>query len=208
MKKYKKIISIAVAVMMCFCMAACSKEEFDAKGYVQSALDAVYHGEYERYAEFTGLSVEEAKKQQDEEFQEVMKQQFTGEEGFSEEQIASYADKMREAYTLAKYEVLEATKDEDDNYTVKVKAEPSDVFKTMEENFTKVAEEKGAQGQDIQSPEVMISILNEGVQRSIDNNTYGEATTIEVKVEKDDSGAYGLSEAEMNNLESALFVFE
>ena len=181
MKKYKRIISIAAAVVICLGVAACSKgKDFDAKGYVQSAMDAIYHGEYAAYAEFLDISAEEAKKQEEEDFQEIMSQQFSEEDGMTEEGIAAYTEKMHQAYKLAKYEVLEAEKMEDGNYTVKVKADP----------------------------EVFASVLTESIQRSIDNNTYGEAVTVEVRVMKDDSGAYVLDESEMNKLEDALFLEE
>lgn len=53
MKKYKRIISMVAAVVLCLGVTACSKEkDFDAKGYVQSAMDAIYHGEYAAYAKF------------------------------------------------------------------------------------------------------------------------------------------------------------
>lgn len=207
MKKYKKIISIAVAVVMCFGLTACSKEKnFDAKGYVQSKMDAIYHGEYAAYAEFLDISEEEAKKQEEEDFQEIMSQQFSEEDGMTEEGIAAYTDKMHRAYKLAKYEVLEAKKTEDGNYTVKVKAEPADVFQTLEQSSREVSNEKIAQELDPAEPEMFASVLTESIQKSIDSNTYGEAVTVEVMVTKDDTGAYGLDEAEMNKLEDALFL--
>lgn len=182
MKKYKRIISMVAAVVLCLGVTACSKEKyFDAKGYVQSAMDAIYHGEYAAYAKFLDISEEEAKKQEEEDFQEIMSQQFSEEDGMTEEGIAAYTEKMHQAYKLAKYEVLEAKKAEDGSYIVKVKAEPAD-------------------------PEVFSSVLMDSIQRSIDKNTYGEAVTVEVRVTKDDSGAYILDETEMNKLEDALFL--
>lgn len=206
MKKYKRMISLTVIIAMCLGVTACSKEkDFDAKGYVQSAMDAIYHGEYAAYAEFLDISEEAAKKQEEEAFREIMNQQFSEEDGMTEEGIAAYTEKMNQAYKLAKYEVLEAKKAEDSSYTVKVKAEPADVFQTLEESSAEISNEKIAQELDPTDPEVFASVLMESIQRSIDNNTYGEAVTVEVKVTKDDSGAYILEETEMNKLEDALF---
>lgn len=207
MKKYKRIISMVAAVVLCLGVTACSKEKgFDAKGYVQSAMDAIYHGEYAAYAKFLDISEEEAKKQEEEDFQEIMSQQFSEEDGMTEEGIAAYTEKMHQAYKLAKYEVLEAKKAEDGSYIVKVKAEPADVFQTLEESSTEVSNEKIAQELDPADPEVFASVLMDSIQRSIDKNTYGEAVTVEVRVTKDDSGAYILDETEMNKLEDALFL--
>lgn len=213
MKRQKRIFGIAVAAIVLYLgrwtyIAYTEEPEIDAKGFVQSAMDAAYREDYGAYADYVGLSEDEAKKQQDDDFQEVINQQFTGEEGFSEEQIAAYTDIMREAYKLAKYEVLEEKKDEDGNYIVTIKTEPAYVFTTMQENIAKAAQEKETQGQDIQKPEVLSSVLIEGVQTSIDNNMYGEAVTFEVRVTKNDSGAYGLSKAELNHIEMSMFVFE
>ena len=45
MKRYKKIIILAVGNLLV--LSACSKQpDFDAKSYVQSSLDAYYHGDY------------------------------------------------------------------------------------------------------------------------------------------------------------------
>ena len=195
---------MVAAVVLCLGATACSKEkDFDAKGYVQSAMDAIYHGEYATYAKFLDISEEEAKKQEEEDFQEIMSQQFSEEDGMTEEGIAAYTEKMHQAYKLAKYEVLEAKKAEDGSYIVKVKAEPADVFQTLEESSTEVSNEKIAQKLD---PAVFASVLMDSIQRSIDKNTYGEAVTVEVRVTKDDSGAYILDETEMNKLEDALFL--
>ena len=207
MKKYKRIISMVAAVVLCLGATACSKDkDFDAKGYVQSAMDAIYHGEYAAYAKFLDISEEEAKKQEEEDFQEIMSQQFSEEDGMTEEGIAAYTEKMHQAYKLAKYEVLEAKKAEDGSYIVKVKAEPADVFQTLEESSTEVSNEKIAQELDPADPELFASVLMDSIQRSIDKNTYGEAVTVEVRVTKDDSGAYILDETEMNKLEDALFL--
>lgn len=49
------------------------------------------------------------------------------------------------------------------------------------------------------------SVLTESIQKSIDENVYGEATTIEVTVTKDDSNTYGLEQTELDKLFDALF---
>lgn len=52
------------------------------------------------------------------------------------------------------------------------------------------------------------SVLTESVQKSIDKNSYGEPVTVTVKVEKNHSGTYELSETERNKLETAMFPTE
>ena len=63
MKKIKHILGIILGMIMGIAMLACSKQpDFDAKSYVQSSLDAYYHGEYKDYANLLELSEKDAKK--------------------------------------------------------------------------------------------------------------------------------------------------
>ena len=53
---------------------------------------------------------------------------------------------MAEVKKLAKYKVQDEKKDEDGNYTVSVKVEPSDVFQTLQQSSAEVSKEKIVQG--------------------------------------------------------------
>ena len=64
MKKLQKYIMILETVLLCTGFSACSKQpDFDAKSYVQSSLDAYYHGEYKDYANLLEISEKDAKKE-------------------------------------------------------------------------------------------------------------------------------------------------
>lgn len=208
MRKVKNLLIVLATVVLCMSMTACSKEDFDAKGYVKSAMDAAYHDEYTQYAEFLDVSEEEAKKQMDEDFMKSIREQFTEDDGMSEESILAYADKMNQVYKLAKYEVKEAEKTEDGDYAVVVEVEPSDVFKTLEKNMEEVYNAKIEQEQDPSEPAVFAQILTESLQKCIDQNQYGEPVTVEILVTKDDEGVCSLEEPEMQKLEEALFPEE
>ena len=59
-------------------LSACSKQpDFDAKSYVQSSLDAYYHGEYKDYANLLEISEKDAKKEIEEDFNESIQQQLS-----------------------------------------------------------------------------------------------------------------------------------
>ena len=114
-------------------LSACSKQpDFDAKSYVQSSLDAYYHGEYKDYANLLEISEKDAKKEIEEDFNESIQQQFDDSDNITDKGIADYAKKLVEVKKLAKYKVQDEKKDEDGNYTVSVKVEPSDVFQTLQ----------------------------------------------------------------------------
>ena len=190
-------------------LSACSKQpDFDAKSYVQSSLDAYYHGEYKDYANLLEISEKDAKKEIEEDFNESIQQQFDDSDNITDKGIADYAKKLVEVKKLAKYKVQDEKKDEDGVYTVSVQVEPSNVFQTLQQSSTEVSNEKIKQGLDGNDPEVFAAVLTESVQKSLEKNRYGKAVTVNVSVEKDNSGKYGLLDTEMNKLEAAMFPTE
>ncbi|MFR3039347.1 MAG: hypothetical protein ACLTLY_11620 [Agathobacter rectalis] len=116
-----------------------------------------------------------------------IRQQFASSDNITEEEIAAYTEKMAEVKKMAKYKVQDEKKDEDRNYTVSVKVEPSDVFQTLQQSSAEVSKEKIAQGMKETDPGVFASVLTESVQKSIDKNSYGDPVTVTVKVEKNHS---------------------
>ena len=206
MKRYKKIIILAVGNLLV--LSACSKQpDFDAKPYVQSSLDAYYHGDYKDYANLLEISEKDAKKEIEEDFNESIQQQFDYSDNITDKGIADYAKKLVEVKKLAKYKVQDV-KEEDGVYTVSVQVEPSNVFQTLQQSSAEVSKEKIAQGMKETDPGVFASVLMESVQKSIDKNSYGAPVTVTVKVEKNHSGTYELSETERSKLETAMFPTE
>ena len=207
MKRYKKIIILAVGNLLV--LSACSRQlDFDAKSYVQSSLDAYYHGDYKDYANLLEISEKDAKKEIEEDFNESIQQQFDYSDNITDKGIADYAKKLVEVKKLAKYKVQDEKKDEDGTYTVSVKVEPSDVFQTLQQSSAEVSKEKIVQGMKETDPGVFASVLTESVQKSIDKNSYGDSVTVTVKVEKNHSGTYELSETERSKLGTAMFPTE
>ena len=155
MKRLQKYIVFFGTAMLCVGFSACSKQpDFDAQSYVKSSLDAEYHREYADYANLMEISEEDVKKQVEEDFNESIRQQFTSSDNITEEEIAAYTEKMAEAKKLAKYKVQDEKKDEDGNYTVSVKVEPSDVFQTLQQSSAEVSKEKIVQGMKGTNPGV------------------------------------------------------
>ena len=197
MKNVRTIVGIVMLIIIS--LTACSSpKDFNAKSYVQSSLDAEYHREYTDYANLMEISEEDVKKQVEEDFNESIRQQFASSDNITEEEIAAYTEKMAEVKKLVKYKVQDEKKDEDGNYTISVKVEPSDVFQTLQQSSAEVSKEKIAQGMKETDPGVFASVLTESVQKSIDKNSYGDTVTVTVKVEKNHSGTYELSETERN----------
>ena len=91
-------------------------------------------------------------------FNESIRQQFASSDNITEEEIAAYTEKMAEVKKLAKYKVRDEKKDEDGNYTVSVKVEPSDVFQTLQQSSVEVSKEKIAQGMKETDPGVFAAV--------------------------------------------------
>ena len=89
-----------------------------------------------------------------------------------------------------------------------IQREPSDVFQTLQQSSAEVSKEKIAHGMKETDPGVFASVLTESVQKSIDKNSYGDPVTVTVKVEKNHSRTYELSETERSKLEIAMFPTE
>ena len=89
-----------------------------------------------------------------------------------------------------------------------IQREPSDVFQTLQQSSAEVSKEKIAHGMKETDPGVFASVLTESVQKSIDKNSYGAPVTVTVKVEKNHSRTYELSETERSKLETAMFPTE
>ena len=208
MQKKNCVLCISIGIIVCILLSACSKQpDFDAKSYIQSSLDAYYHGDYKDYANLLEISEKDAKKEIEEDFNESIQQQFGDSDNITDKGIADYTEKLTEVKKLAKYKVQDV-KEEDGGYTVSVQVEPSNAFQTLQQSSVEVSKEKIAQGMKETDPGVFASVLTESVQKSIDKNSYGDPVTVTVKVEKNHSRTYELSETERSKLETAMFPTE
>ena len=95
MKNLQKYLMILGTIMLSIGISACFKQpDFDAKSYVQSSLDAYYHGEYKDYANLLELSEKDAKKEIEEDFNESIQQQFVDSDIITDKGIADYTEKL------------------------------------------------------------------------------------------------------------------
>ena len=94
MQKKNCVLCISIGIIVCILLSACSRQpDFDAKSYVQSSLDAHYHGEYKDYANLLEISEKDAKKEIEEDFNESIQQQFDDSDNITDKGIADYAEK-------------------------------------------------------------------------------------------------------------------
>ncbi len=201
MKRKKTGIFLAVILAAGFLLNGCgSTEPFDASGYVKSVLDANYHGEYEEYAGFRELSVEDAREEIEESTNAQVEAEFTDFDGITEEGKEAYAKSLSELDKLMRYKVGEAKELDDGSFTVPVTIEPTNVYQTMEQHSSDVTTEMLEQGTDPSTPEGFAQVLNESMKRAMDGIEYADPETIEITVSQDSDGAYGISDADMQKI--------
>lgn len=198
----KKLVAAALAGVMVLSMAACGAEDFDAKGYVQGALDAQFKGEYAAHAEDVGQTEEEVKKQiEDENLNEAQQTIALSGVPATEEEVQAYVDLIVEGIKKVDYEVQDAVKDENDNYTVDVVVTPVGILDSLEEIFTaKIQDAIANEGIDESG---YMAVFNESVKESIDKAETFEPQTVTLHVTYTEDGKnriYSVNEDDINNL--------
>lgn len=182
--------------------------EFDAVGYVKSVLDANYHHEYTEYAKYRGLSEADAKNELEKELDAQVDTELSELDdmgAFSDEEKEEYKTMVEKIQSLASYEVTAASKDKTDNFSVTLKLTPSNVYQTLEDNMTSIAQEMAEQEIDITEASNFQDLLIDSIQTSIDGNVYGKPTTIRIHLIKDSDDAYGVTDADMQKINETLF---
>ncbi|MDO4312995.1 MAG: hypothetical protein Q4C52_07905 [Eubacteriales bacterium] len=199
-----KKLAAALAGVMVFSMAACGgAEDFDATGYVQGVLDAQYHGEYAAHAEDVGESEEDIKNEIEASNLEVA-QQALAQSGFTatDEELQEYIDLIEEGYKKIEYEVKEAVKDDNDNFTVEVEVTPVGLLDNLEEIFTAKLQEAVNNGVDESG---YMAVFNESVKESIDKAETLEPQTVTLNVtyteDEDGNHVYAVNESDLNTLD-------
>ena len=195
--KMKKVLALMLTFIFVISATACGgATKFDAEAYVRGVMDANYKQKYDEYAKARGISEKDAKAEIEDTLDEQVDTELSGLEAlgdFTEEEKQEYKDMLVKIDNLAKYEVKEAKEDKDGNFTVT--------------NSTAVAQEMMDQGQDVSQADASMfqDLLIQSMQKSIDGNTYGDTTTIEIAVTKDSDGQYGISDSDMEKISTALF---
>ena len=206
MKRMKKVAALGMAILMCMGLTAC-KKDFDAAGYTKAVLDANYHAQYEKYADYRGISESDAKKEVTDGMRTQIEDAFSGMD-VSDEMMDKYIEVADKAYDLADFTVKDAKKQDDDSYVVTVAIKPSDVFNNSSNYVNDIAAEYTNKDLDPTQPDVLMDILVESLNRAIQANSYGDETTLEVHVTADKDGAYGIEDSEMQTLEATMFPGE
>lgn len=201
MKKFTKLLLVVIAMIMLLPACGQSKEEFTeeaARSYVKFYLKAIMTGDVEDYSKLTGESEEDLEKQYEEildSYKDELMSMAVFEDGAADQCLTS----ITKTLSSTKYEVGQAKKDEDGNYHVEVKVYPSDVMKVFMTKFVGMIQSTGLDGDGG-------AVIAEALDRAVDEQSFGEAVSYQVRVNKDSEGVYVL---DINDVQPVVFgMFE
>lgn len=207
----KRLLTLFMTMAMVLSMTACGSS-FDATGYVKGYLDANFKGEFDAYAKLCDEDASEVEKTYNKTLDDALQSCFAG-ISLSDDSMAQLKDAFINLYKQAKYTVNEAEKD-GDKYKVSVKVEPLYLGLTTEnitdltEQATKQYTKENSDGSYDQDKlyEIYAQIMVDFINDKAENPTFGEASTIEVEVYKNDAKQYTISTTDQSKLANGLFT--
>lgn len=207
MKRKKRGRLALVFCVVMFVFTACGKsKEFDAAGYVKSALDALYKGEYAEHAKYVDEDYAKLKKEMEEDFTSQVQQALSGKE-LTQEDKDKYCEFAEKLYTYAKYEVGESKEEEDGNYTVTVAVEPCTVWKTyyagIEEKLTEFSSAR-----DTFSDSELFAAQLDYMNECLASPAFDAKQEVTVRVTQNSNHVYSIPDEDMEMLENAMFPIE
>lgn len=214
MKKGKKLLRWGILlVASLFLFSACGARAYDASGYVKSMLDSQTRGEHEQYLELTDSTKEEAEELYNETIDAQMDAMSAAD--LSDELSEKYEELFKKIFKQTKYTVGEAEEGEDDSFTVPVEVETLQLFEGIDDELTAYQEElttevmtqmaeTGVMPEEEELNEKVFQYLYEYLNEKVDNPTYGEKSTIEVEVTKNDDGIYEADQSDLEEIDKKL----
>ena len=192
---------------MAFSLTGCSFG-FDASKYIQGALDAQLHGEFETYAEMTGSSESDIEELYNTSIDAEMDTFASSGLTLSAEDKQRFRDLFIELFKVTKYEVGEATKNDDGSFTVPVTFSECTALNNSIDKMTKdleaYAKEVADSGTTIDTDQATakaIDLLYDALSEEVKNPQYGESQTMELTVKRaSNDSPYSFNTTEMTEL--------
>jgi hypothetical protein len=211
----KRVLSVTCCLLIVLMLlSGCGGGDMsadDAKSYTQAVLDASYKSEFDDYMEWTDSTEEEVEQLYEDSLDTTMSETGFENLGLSDKLVEKYRQLFRNVMNDAEYTVKKATED-DEGYLVEIEVEPFIAFAGITDEVTASLEVE----METAGEESEISVVNEKIyQRMYDKMedrlafpSYGDATTITVRVQQDENGTYYISEEDLLMIDDALFPAE
>lgn len=204
MGKMRKSIVVFLAILLfALTFTGCiGKPKIDPVETVQAILDAELKGELDAYVKLSGEKKEDVSK----EYEEVLDNFAKGiaEElkvmGASAVSLDDAKELSKKMLASGKYEVQDAEKDKNDNYTVNVAVYPSNLVETAIQSMVKKIIET-----PLTDTGEIGTIVMESFNEAISNQSYGEAQVFTVRLTHNEDYQYEASEEDLEALGNGLF---
>lgn len=202
----RAVLIAAVSLILGGCTA-----DFDASGYTKAVLDVSYKDQTEEYVKLTESSQKDAE-QIFEQNLDAMVEEFGGLD-LSEDLRKNYRGLFENMMKKVRYEVGEAVKDEERNYTVEVKIQPMLIFDDTYAAFQQKAEEyaqqisdKALKGESIPTEEEMqnhvFELYYQILKEALDSDVqYGDPETVVIHINRDENNVYSIPETDITALD-------
>jgi len=210
----KQISNKKLTLLLILCFTVCLSltgcmPSFDASGYIKACLDANTKGEFEAYAEITGSSVEEVQALYEQAIDAEMS--YIDSYNVSEEKKTAFRDLFIEIYKSLKYEVGEATLNDDKSYTVPVTTYKLMVFDGImaeaEEHLVNYAQAEVDAGNTPSIEQLEAEAIDYMYQAMKDNLSaleYAEPVTTDIIVSPSKDGATIIYSADSSKLQALI----
>lgn len=203
-KQTALLLMLSLFLVLTGCM-----KEFDASGYIRSCLNANTKAEFEEYAEITGSTVEEVEAL----YNQAIDAEMAYLQGYnvSDEKKAEFRQLFIDMYKAFKYEVGEATKNDDKSYTVPVTTYKLMIFEGIlaegETYLTNYAQSKVDAGETPSQSELEAEAINfmyDAMKKNLDAANYAEPVTHEIIVAPTRNGSQVVYSADISELQKLI----
>lgn len=203
--KGKKASILLILIMVCV-LQGCGMNKTGAGEYVQASLDAGYKGEADDYVRITNSTKEEAEQLYEANIDiAAAGMGLAGTDGkITKEERLQYKELIKKVLRKEKY-TIGKVKETKDGYKVPVVTEPLLLSDNLEEETAERMQEKvkgmgEIPGEDeIQqlARETLCEVLEEKVREPV----YGEKSTVDVRVIKNQEGMWEISEEDLQKID-------
>ena len=203
---------LSLLLVLCFTIALAltgCMPKFDASAYIQSCLDANTKGEFEAYADITGATIEEVEAL----YNQTIDTEMSYIDGYnvSEEKKAEFRQLFIDMYKNFKYEVGEATRNDDDSYTVPVTTYKLMIFdgileegETYLTNYAQAEVDAGRTPTQDQLEAEAMNYMYDAMKTNLSKLEYAEAVTTNITVSPTKNGSQVIYSADINELQALI----
>lgn len=213
--KILKPVTTLLFVLLTACMLTGCSIKFDASGYIKACLDANTHGEFAAYAEITKVPEEDIKANYDKLIDKEIS--YLSTYNLSEEKTADFRKLFIDIYKSCKYEVGEATKNDDGSYSVPVTTYKLMIFKDFmkdgEAFITDYCNKEIEAGNTPSEDDlylVVADFMYDYLSKNLEAAEYaeGKTTTVTVAPSAENKKLFSISDAELQGLLDSMIDLE